>query len=83
VRERKGALGRATGIAEGVAAAVRRRQRDREPRVLLYDDAGLSRLLQPDARGYDRVLEICEQMVALAAGPGEEPGPEPSADAER
>ena len=32
----KGPLGRATAVAEGVAAAVRRRQRDREPRVLLY-----------------------------------------------
>jgi hypothetical protein len=65
VRERKGPLGRATGIAEGVAATVRRMQRDREPRVLVYDAAGHSRLLQPDSRGYDRVLELCERMVEL------------------
>ena len=62
---RKGPLGRATGIAEGVAAAVRRRQRERGPRVLVYDAAGHSRLLQPSARGYDRVLEVAERMVAL------------------
>jgi hypothetical protein len=69
VRERRrGPLGRATGLAEGVAAAVRRRQRERGPRVLLYDAAGHSRLLQPSARGYDRVLAVAEQMVALTNG---------------
>jgi hypothetical protein len=71
VRDRKGPLGRATGIAEGVAATVRRMQRDREPRVLVYDASGHSRLLQPDSRGYDRVLELCERMVELV----EEQGP--------
>ena len=61
----KGPLGRATAVAEGVAAAVRRRQRERDPRVLVYDSAGHSRLLQPSARGYDRVLEFAERMVDL------------------
>ena len=65
MRDRKGALGRATGIAEGVAATVRRMQRDREPRVLVYDAAGHSRLLQPHSRGYERVLEVAERMVEL------------------
>jgi hypothetical protein len=73
VREkRRGPLGRATGIAESMAATVRRLQRDREPRVLVYDAAGESRLLQPESRGYDRVLDVCERMVALV---GAEPGP--------
>jgi hypothetical protein len=35
--------------------------------VLLYDDAGHARLLQPSARGYDRVLDACEQMVELVS----------------
>jgi hypothetical protein len=61
---RKGPLGRATGIAETMAANVRRLQRDREPRVLVYDQRGEPRLLQPAARGYDRVIEVCERMVA-------------------
>ena len=65
MRERKGPLGRATGLAEGVAATVRRMQRDREPRVLVYDSAGSSRVLQAESRGYDRVLELCERMVEL------------------
>jgi hypothetical protein len=40
-------------------------QRDREPRVLLYDTSGYARLLQPHARGYDRVLELSEEMMRL------------------
>ena len=66
MKERKGAIGRATGLAGGVAATMRRMARDREPRVLLYDGAGRARLLQPEARGHTRVLELSEQMVALA-----------------
>jgi hypothetical protein len=65
VRERKGPIGRATGLAEGVAAAMRRMARDREPRVLVYDSDGYARLVQPDARGHDRVLEVAEQLVEL------------------
>jgi hypothetical protein len=68
---RKGPIGRATGIAEGVAAAVRRAQRDRAPRVLLYDDAGISRTLQPDTAGYDLVLDACEWLVELASDSAE------------
>lgn len=61
---RKGPISRAAGIAEGVAATVRRMQREREPRVLVYDPAGYARLVQPEARGHDRIMEIAEAMVA-------------------
>jgi hypothetical protein len=67
VKERKGPLGRATGLAEGMAATMRRMARDREPRVLVYDSAGYARLVQPDARGHDRILEVSEQLLALGA----------------
>jgi hypothetical protein len=67
VKERKGPLGRATGLAEGMAATMRRMARDREPRVLVYDFAGYARLVQPDARGHDRILEVSEQLLELAA----------------
>jgi hypothetical protein len=43
-------------------------QRDREPRVLVYDSSGIARLLQPDSRGYDRVLDAAERMVELVGG---------------
>jgi hypothetical protein len=67
VRERKGPLGRAAGLAGGVAAAARRRQQDREPRVVIYDGAGHSRLLASDAPGYFELLDTCERMISLAA----------------
>jgi hypothetical protein len=44
---------------------MRRRQRERGPRVLLYEDGGPGRLMQPSARGYDRVLELTAEMVEL------------------
>jgi hypothetical protein len=63
--KRKGPIGRAAGIAEGLAATVRRMQREREPRVLVYDETGYARLVQPDGRGYERLLETADRMVAL------------------
>jgi hypothetical protein len=72
VRERrKGPIGRAAGLAEGVAATVRRMQREREPRVLLYDETGYARLVQPEGRGHQRLLDIADSMVGLADEPGE------------
>ena len=65
---RRGAIGRAAGLAEGVAATVRRMQRDREPRVLMYDSTGYARLLQPDARGYETALEVSESMLRVVDG---------------
>jgi hypothetical protein len=62
---RRGPIGRAAGLAGGVAATVRRMQREREPRVLVYDETGYARLVQPDGRGHDRLLGIAERMVEL------------------
>jgi hypothetical protein len=61
---RKGPLSRAAGLAEGMAATVRRMQREREPRVLVYDPAGYARLVQPEARGHDRILALAEDMLS-------------------
>lgn len=72
--KRKGPIARAAGLAEGVAATVRRMQREREPRILVYDETGYARLVQPEARGHERLLEIGEEMVSIAAGEdGERP----------
>lgn len=67
MKEKKGPISRATGLAEGMAATMRRMARDREPRVLVYDSAGFARLVQPDARGHDRILEVSEELLALGA----------------
>ena len=66
--KRKGPLSRAAGLAEGMAATMRRMQRDREPRVLVYDPAGYARLVQPEARGQERILELAEEMLTVVAG---------------
>ena len=66
--KRKGPLSRAAGLAEGMAATVRRMQREREPRVLVYDPAGYARLVQPEARGHDRIMDVAEQMLTQVAG---------------
>ena len=65
--KRKGPISRAGGIVDSVAATVRRIQRDREPRALAYDPTGYARLIQPDARGHERIMDIAEEMVATAA----------------
>jgi len=51
-----------------MAAAVRRRQRDREPRVFLHRRPGDPWVLAPGAKGQDRILELAEEMVALVHG---------------
>jgi hypothetical protein len=63
--KRKGPIGRAAGLAEGLAATVRRLQREREPRVLVYDETGYARLVQPDGRGYELLLETAERLAAV------------------
>ena len=92
--KRKGPISIAGGLVDSVAATVRRMQRDREPRALAYDPTGYARLIQPEARGHERILEIAEEMVTLAAQDGgrrareaghEEPAPSrrPKAKSER
>ncbi len=61
----KGAMARATYVAEGVATAMRRRQREKEPRVRLYRRPGDPRVLAPGAKGQDSVLDVAAKMVAL------------------
>jgi hypothetical protein len=63
--KRKGPIGRAADLAEGFAATVRRMQREREPRLLVYDETGYARLVQPNGRGYQSLVETAERMVAL------------------
>lgn len=70
MNERRARPVRATGVTEGVAAAVRRRQREREPRVVLYGRSGSARVLAPAAPGHDDLLEIAERMVEAAGTAG-------------
>lgn len=67
--QRKGALGRVGDIAESLAAGAKRRQQAREPRVLLYDDAGEPRVLHAGMKGRDELVDLAERMVELAEAP--------------
>ncbi len=81
MRDRRG-IGRITGIAEGVAAAARRRQRGRAPRVVLYDERGHPRLLAADAPAFEALAAAAARMserVDRRAAPGPTPsGRQPS-----
>jgi hypothetical protein len=45
---------------------MRRRQRERGPRVVLYSGPGEPRLLAPGAKGHDAMLDLGERIVDLA-----------------
>lgn len=65
MNQRRGAMTGARGLAGSVAAAVRRRQQARMPRVLLYDRTGEARVLRSTAESHREVLEVADAMVAL------------------
>jgi hypothetical protein len=68
MKERRGTVGRLAGLAEGVAAGARRRQRERAPRVTVYDAEGEPRLLASADPAYEAIVSAAEQMLDLAAG---------------
>jgi hypothetical protein len=66
-KERKGPLGAVAGLAEDLVAGMRRRQHDREPRVVVYDAAGHPRTIA-DGDDRERMLEIADELVSLSGG---------------
>jgi hypothetical protein len=66
-------VGRITGLAETVSDALRRRQQRREPRIVLYDEAGHARVLAADAPDAADLLATSVSLVALAAEDPEAP----------
>lgn len=67
MRDRRGAIGRATELAGSVVAGVKRRQAARAPKVLLYDEAGRPRTLDAGTDGGAALVETARAMVELAA----------------
>jgi hypothetical protein len=70
MKDRRGALGRATELAESVVAGVKRRQAARAPKVLLYDEAGRPRTIDASSPDGTALVEAARAMVELA-GPDE------------
>ena len=58
-------------IADTITGTMRRRQRDREPRVLLYDANGVSRRLPPADDAHAGIVELAGKLVALANANGQ------------
>lgn len=75
MRERRGALARATEIAESVVAGVKRRQAARAPKVMLYDEDGRPRTLEPESEAAQDLVATARRMLDLV-GPDEPPAEE-------
>lgn len=69
MKERKGPVGRVGGLAAGLAAAARRRQSAREPRVVIYDAAGHARVLSDSDPAHGALLAAGRELIELG-GPG-------------
>jgi hypothetical protein len=68
MKERKGPLGRTVDMVAGtVADTVRRRRQARVPRALVYDVEGHPRVVPPGTEAHERLIELAESLVVLAA----------------
>jgi hypothetical protein len=74
VREPRGQLAK---IADTITGSMRRRQRDREPRVIVYGADLRPRLIQADADAHAAIVETAEKLVELGAGRDEPAEAEP------
>jgi len=69
MKERRGPLGRTVGaVAQSLADAARRRQAEREPRVVLYDRGGHARRLHAGTSAQDSLVDVAERLVDAAGG---------------
>jgi hypothetical protein len=66
MKERRGARGRVTELAESVVAGVKRRQASRAPKVLLFDEAGRPRTVDTSSPAGEALVETGRAMVELA-----------------
>ena len=65
MKDRRGARGRATGLAEAVVAGVKRRQAARTPKVLLFDEAGRPRTIDANGEAGRGLVDTARELVEL------------------
>jgi hypothetical protein len=70
VKDRRGALGRASELAESVVAGVKRRQAARAPKVLLYDEDGRPRMVDLSSEAGIALVDAARALVEIG-GPDE------------
>jgi hypothetical protein len=68
MKERQDSL--AARIAGTIAGGVRRRQQEREPRALVYDESGEPRVVAPGTEAHARLVETAEALVEIALNEG-------------
>jgi hypothetical protein len=73
VREPRGQFAK---IADTITGTMRRRQRGREPRVIVYGADLRPRLVPPGDEAHASIVEAAERLVVLGAG-RDEPEAEP------
>ena len=66
MRERRGAIGRARELADSLVAGVKRRQAARAPQVMLYDEDGRPRTLEPGSEPAQALVATARSLVDLA-----------------
>jgi hypothetical protein len=74
MKERQDSL--AARIAGTIAGGVRRRQQEREPRALVYDESGEPRVVAPGTEVHARLVETAEALVEIALDEGGAQRPE-------
>ena len=82
MKDRKGPAGRVSGLADGVAAAVRRRQQAREPRIVLFGSDRRPRVLAPGDEAHADLVEVAGRMIDLVTAEvgAQAEAPEPEGD---
>ena len=75
MKERQDSI--AARIAGTIAGGVRRRQQEREPRALVYDERGEPRVVAPGSEAHADLVETAEALVDIALGDGGSAEPEP------
>ena len=82
MKERKGPFGQMVGgIVDSVVQTARRRAQDREPRALIYDSSGQSRMVRPGDPGGDALVETAGKLINLTTAPPPVVGEEEDAEA--
>jgi hypothetical protein len=83
VKERKGPFGvMVGGIVDSVVQTARRRAQDREPRALIYDSSGQSRMVRPGDPGGDALVAIAGELIDLTTTPPPVVGEDQAAEEE-
>ena len=72
MKERQDSL--AARIAGTIAGGVRRRQQEREPRALVYDASGESRVVAPGSDAHTALVATAQTIVDTALDEGDGDG---------